>query len=126
VRENPRAALTFYCPPLSEQVQVEGDVERVTDAEADVYWATRPRESRLGAWASLQSAELPSRWTLLRRFLEEARRFGTGDVPRPPHWSGVRVLPDRVEFWRSSAFRLHDRDAWTLEDGRWVHRRLYP
>jgi len=126
LRENPRVSLTFYWPPLGEQVQVEGDVEPVSDAEADAYWVTRPRESRLGAWASLQSEEMPSRWTLLRRFAEAAHRYGVGEVPRPRHWSGVRVVPNRVEFWRSSKFRLHDRESWTLEDGRWVKRRLYP
>lgn len=126
LRENPRVSLTFYWPPLGEQVQVEGEVERVTDAEADAYWATRPRESRLGAWASQQSTELGNRWTLLRRFVETARRFGVGDVPRPPHWSGLRVLPDRVEFWKSCPYRLHARDVWKLEGAGWVRRRLYP
>jgi pyridoxamine 5'-phosphate oxidase len=126
LRENPRAALTFYWPPLAEQVQVEGDVELVSDAEADAYFATRGRESQLGAWASLQSAPLPSRWTLLRRVVDAMRRFAGGPVPRPPHWSGFRVRPDRVEFWRSRPARLHVRDAWVLEAGRWSATRLYP
>jgi pyridoxamine 5'-phosphate oxidase len=126
LRENPRAALTFYWPPLAEQVQVQGEVEAVSDAEADAYWVTRPRESRLGAWASLQSQPMPSRWTLLRRFVEAARRFGVGEVPRPAHWSGMRILPDRIEFWKSSRYRLHDREEWSIEEGRWVRRRLYP
>jgi pyridoxamine 5'-phosphate oxidase len=126
LRENPRAALTFYWPPLGEQVHVEGDVEPVTDAEADAYFATRPRESRLGAWASRQSAPLSSRWRLLREVVGVARRYGTGPVPRPPHWSGFRVLPDRVEFWKSAPHRLHARDEWTLEDGAWIRRHLYP
>lgn len=126
LRENPRAALTFYWPPLGEQVHVEGDVEPVTDAEADAYFATRPRESRLGAWASRQSEPLTSRWRLLREVVAVARRFGPGSIPRPPHWSGFRVLPDRVEFWKSARHRLHARDEWTLQNGLWTARHLYP
>lgn len=126
LRENPRAALTFYWPPLGEQVHVEGDVEPVTDAEADAYFATRPRESRLGAWASRQSAPLSSRWRLLRDVVAAARRFGTGPIPRPPFWSGYRVLPDRVEFWKSGTHRLHSREEWVLQASTWTSRHLYP
>jgi pyridoxamine 5'-phosphate oxidase len=126
LRENPRAALTFYWPPLAEQVQAEGTVERVTEEEADAYFATRARESQLGAWASRQSEPLPSRWTLLRRVVETARRYPVGSVPRPPYWSGYRVRPDRIEFWTSSRFRLHLREVWVLTDGAWRHSRLYP
>ena len=126
LRENPHAALTFYWPPLAEQVQVEGIVEPVTDAEADAYFATRARESQLGAWASRQSEPLSSRWRLLREVVAAARRFGTGRVSRPPHWSGFRIRPSRVEFWKSARHRLHARDEWTLTDGRWSCRHLYP
>jgi pyridoxamine 5'-phosphate oxidase len=126
LQENPRAALTFYWPPLGEQVQVEGEVEPVTSAEADAYFASRARESQLGAWASRQSAPLGSRWRLLREVIAFARRFGTGPVPRPPYWSGFRVRPDRVEFWKSARHRLHARDEWTLADGHWSCRHLYP
>ncbi len=126
LRENPRAALTFYWPSLAEQVQVEGHVEPVSDDEADVYFATRPRESQLGAWASNQSAPLASRWALLRRFAEALRRFQGGPVPRPANWSGFRVRPDRVEFWHSGPARLHVREAYILEGGRWNATLLYP
>jgi len=126
IRENPRAALTFYWPPLGAQVHVEGDVQPVTPAEADAYFATRARESQLGAWASRQSEPLKGRWTLLRRVVQAARRFGTGPVPRPPFWSGLRVRPDRVEFWTAGRFRLHDREEWVLAAGVWTARRLYP
>jgi pyridoxamine 5'-phosphate oxidase len=126
LRENPRAALTFYWPPLAQQVQVEGDVEQVSDTEADAYFATRARESQLGAWASRQSEPMPGRWTLLRRVVREMQRFAGRPVPRPSFWSGFRVLPDRVEFWSSGRFRLHEREEWVVLDGRWVHRRLFP
>lgn len=126
LRENPRAALTFYWPPLAEQVQVEGAVEPVSDAEADAYFASRARESRLGAWASRQSAPLDSRWHLLKEVIVQARRFGIGEIPRPPFWSGFRVRPDRVEFWKSARHRLHSREEWTLHDGTWTRRLLYP
>lgn len=126
LRENPRAAMTFYAGPLAAQMQAEGEVEPVTDAEADAYWVTRPRESRVGAWASKQSEVLPDRDTLLRRFEEISARYPGDHVPRPTYWSGYRLVPNRVEFWSGSEHRLHDRDQWTLGDGGWVHRKLYP
>jgi pyridoxamine 5'-phosphate oxidase len=126
LEENPHASLTFYWPPLARQVQVEGPVERVSDAEADAYWRTRARDSRLGAWASKQSEELPSRAKLVQRVAEAAARYGLGDVPRPDFWSGLRVRPERVEFWTSKVHRLHERELWVVKDGAWVMRRLYP
>jgi pyridoxamine 5'-phosphate oxidase len=123
---NPNAALCFYWPPLAQQVTVEGTIEDVTDAEADAYWMTRPRESQIGAWASLQSQRLPSRFTLLRRVLTETARFGTKPVPRPPHWSGFRLLPTRIEFWSNRPARLHDRQCYEAGEAGWQRFLLYP
>lgn len=124
--ENPWASLTFYWPPLGEQVQVAGRVERVSDEEADAYWATRPRRSQLGAWASDQSETLESRHDLYRRFAELMAKHLGRPVPRPPHWSGYRVLPDRIELWRNHPRRLHERKVWELRDGVWSSRMLNP
>lgn len=130
---NPRAALTAYWPALGRQIRVEGAVERVADEEADAYFATRSRESQLGAWASRQSAALPARALLLERTAEAERRFAGGPVPRPPFWGGYRILPERIEFWLDRAHRLHDRvlyrrapDGAPGGDGRWEVERLYP
>lgn len=125
--ENPRAALCFYWPPLAEQALVEGDVVPVSDEEADAYWASRPRESQIGGWASRQSEALPSRFTLLRRLVVRAARFGAGPVPRPPFWSGFRVVPERIEFWSSRTARLHERRCYERDDdGSWRRHLLYP
>jgi pyridoxamine 5'-phosphate oxidase len=124
--ENPRAALSFWWPPLLEQAHVEGGVERVTDTEADAYWATRPRESRVGAWASRQSETLSGRDELERRFAEAEARFAGADVPRPEFWSGYRLLPERIELWTSRPHRLHDRELWELGPDGWSSRRLFP
>ncbi|VFM98247.1 MAG: Pyridoxamine 5'-phosphate oxidase [Candidatus Kentron sp. G] len=126
IQENPRAALCFYWPPLAEQVLVEGEVESIDDAEADAYWETRPRNSRIGSWASRQSESMPSRFTLLRRVVTLTARFGAGQVPRPPFWSGYRVIPHRIEFWTNRPFRLHERLCYEREDGEWTRRLLYP
>jgi pyridoxamine 5'-phosphate oxidase len=125
---NPRAALLFHWKLLDEgiQVKVEGEVETVTDAEADAYFATRPRESQLGAWASRQSETLPDRATFEARMAEAEQRFAGGPVPRPPHWSGFRVRPAMVEFWFGARFRLHERQRWEALDGGWHRRMLYP
>jgi pyridoxamine 5'-phosphate oxidase len=123
--ENPHAALTFFWPSIMEQVHVEGRVEPVTDGEADAYWRTRPRESQIGAWASDQSAELSSREELLERVRAASERF-SGDVPRPPHWSGYRLTPDRIEFWVSREHRLHDRFLYERGEGGWTMHRLFP
>jgi pyridoxamine 5'-phosphate oxidase len=121
-----RAALTFYWETLRRQVRVEGRSEKVTDTEADVYFRTRPRESQIGAWASLQSEPLDSRVTLENRFEEFSKKYEGRDVPRPPHWSGYRIVPDAIEFWVERPNRLHDRFLYTRKGGAWAMARLYP
>jgi len=126
---NPHAALNFHWKSLRRAVRVEGPVERVTDAEADAYYRTRARGSRLGAWASAQSRPLESRFALEKRVAEITLRYPVGEIPRPPHWSGFRVLPDRIEFWRDMPFRLHDRAEYLRDaaaPGGWRVRKLYP
>jgi len=124
---NPRAALLFHWKSLGRQVRIEGRVTDVTAAEADAYFASRLRISRLGAWASDQSRPLPDRATLERRLAEQEARYPGDDIPRPPFWSGYRVVPDRFEFWQNMDFRLHDRTVYTLAgDGRWGVGKLYP
>lgn len=123
---NPRAALTFHWHPLEVQVRVEGRAERVSDADADAYFATRPRGSQLGAWASDQSDELARAADLDARFAEAERRFAGRDVSRPSHWSGYRVIPERIEFWRSRPSRLHERRLFLKQGERWRETLLYP
>ena len=108
---NPYAALCFHWKSLQRSVRVEGPVERVTDAEADAYYASRARGSRIGAWASRQSRPLEGRWALEKAVAEYTLKFGLGEIPRPDFWSGFRVLPQRIEFWRDMPFRLHDRQV---------------
>ena len=127
---NPHAALCFHWQPFEIQVRIEGRVEPVSDAEADAYYASRPRGSRVGAWASIQSTPLPSYDILVRRVEEADARFGpTGEIPRPPFWSGFRVVPSAIEFWQGRPSRLHERDVYTLQPGdppRWNVGLLFP
>lgn len=122
---NPYAALTFYWPP-DTQVHVEGDVERVSEADADAYFATRPRESQIGAWASTQSAPLASRASLDERVRKAGDRFAGAPVPRPPFWSGFRVVARSIEFWTRDPARLHERVHFDRRDGGWVRSLLFP
>jgi pyridoxamine 5'-phosphate oxidase len=127
---NPRAALCFYWKSLRRQVRVEGPVTPVESAEADSYYASRARGSRIGAWASTQSRPLADRATLEQAVDEATRRFGPeesdGPVPRPPHWSGFRLVPWRIEFWQERPYRLHDRVVYEPGLDGWRHHRLYP
>ncbi len=123
---NATAALCFYWQPLKEQVEVEGTVESVSAQEADEYWATRPRESQIGAWASVQSEPLDGREVLLARVEEVKARYAGLAVPRPSHWSGYRVIPERVEFWTAGEFRLHHRTCYYKHAGQWTVTLLNP
>ncbi len=124
---HPRAGLSFYWQPLGRQVRLRGPVEPVSAAEADAYFASRPRRSRIGAWASDQSRELESRAALEDRVKALEARFAGGEVPRPPHWSGFRVVPDAFEFWQEGEARLHDRFLYERDGPEgWSRRRLYP
>jgi len=123
----PKAALCFHWKSLRRQVRVRGPVEAVTPAEADEYFATRPELSRIGAWASQQSRPLASRAALEQAVADYRARFAEGAIPRPPHWSGFRIVPGEIEFWRDGAFRLHDRLRFSrTAAGRWARERLYP
>jgi pyridoxamine 5'-phosphate oxidase len=123
---NPRAALCFYWPELGEQIRVEGAVEQVTEAESDEYFASRPRESQLGAWTSRQSRPLESREILEDRFVQVGEMHEGNPVPRPRWWGGYRVLPERIEFWRQGAHRLHHRELYTRREGGWDVTLLNP
>ena len=126
LRENPRAALLFHWKSLRRQIRIEGSIEPVSDLEADTYFETRGRESKLGAWASDQSRPLGSREMFEARFEKMKARFEGEEVPRPPHWGGYRLRPDRIEFWTDRPHRLHERRLFTLEDGDWSEGLLYP
>ena len=122
----PKAALCFHWKSLRRQVRVEGQVEQVMAAEADAYFATRPRGSQIGAWASRQSRPLNSRFELEKEVALHAAKFGIAAVPRPPHWSGFRVIPQLIEFWQDRPFRLHDRLVFHRQGGAWRTERLFP
>ena len=127
LEENPSAALLFHWKSLRRQVRVEGRVERVSAGEADVYFATRSRDSQLGAWASDQSRPLENRELFEARFDEVKRKFEGKDVPRPPHWGGYRLVPVKIEFWQDRPHRLHDRRVFLAQDdGCWAKGLLYP
>jgi pyridoxamine 5'-phosphate oxidase len=123
---NPRAALLFHWKSLRRQVRIRGEVSPVSAEEADAYFATRARPAQLGAWASDQSRTLPDRLALEKRIAEVGLRFGLGKVPRPPHWSGYRLAPQAIEFWRDRPFRLHERLLFETAAGGWTTRRLFP
>lgn len=123
---NPAASLVFWWRETAEQVLVDGIAEPVSAVEADAYFASRPRGSQVGAWASRQSQQLSSREELVARVAEIEARYEGREIPRPEHWSGFRVRPYRVEFWYGREYRLHERVCFELEDGRWQERLLFP
>jgi pyridoxamine 5'-phosphate oxidase len=124
--KHPQGAICFHWKGLHRQVRAEGKIEPVSVAEADAYHATRPRASQIAAWSSKQSEELPSRAELEARYAEFEKKFEGQDVPRPPHWSGYRLMPNMIEFWQGVPHRLHDRLIFTREGSGWKWGRVYP
>jgi pyridoxamine 5'-phosphate oxidase len=124
--DNPRASACFWWPQLKRQVRVEGKIELVGELEADEYFASRPRGSQIAAWASQQSSKLASRDELLAAVILYADKYKDQPVPRPPHWSGYRLVPDSIEFWQEQPDRLHEREVYTLEAEGWTLTLLAP
>jgi pyridoxamine 5'-phosphate oxidase len=125
---NPKAAINFHWKSLRRAVRVKGSIAQVSDAEADAYFATRPKDSQIGAWASPQSRPMEGRWVFEKSIAEYALKYGLTKVPRPPHWTGWRITPLRIEFWRDRQFRLHDRLVYSRADAgaSWTTERLFP
>ena len=121
-----KAAMLFHWKSLRRQIRIRGDIEIVSNAEADEYYASRPRLSRIGAWASQQSRPLESKFALEKAVAEVTMKYPVGDIPRPAHWSGFRVKPVEIEFWKDGAFRLHDRIKFVRDGDGWAKTRLYP
>lgn len=126
LKANDRAALLFFWQPLMQQASIEGVVELLSNEEADAYWSTRPRESQIGAWASEQSSPLESHQVLMDRVNEFKQRYEGQQVPRPSHWLGYRLVPDRIEFWKAGWGRLHERDCYEKSGDEWTMQLLNP
>ncbi len=124
--DNKRAALLFHWASLGRQIRIEGAVTPVDPAEADAYFATRPRGAQIGAWASDQSRAMKTRFDLEKRVATFTAKYAVGTVPRPDHWSGYRVAPERLEFWSEATFRLHEREVYIRNGGEWRTERLFP
>jgi pyridoxamine 5'-phosphate oxidase len=123
---NPKAALCFHWKSLRRQVRVQGAIEPVEAEEADAYFASRAKDSQIGAWASQQSRPLPDRFALEKAVAVYTAKYGLGTVPRPPYWSGFRLLHERLEFWTDKPFRLHDREVFTRDGENWATEKLFP
>lgn len=126
LQENPLASLLFFWPELERQIRFEGKVEKLSPETSDAYFASRPRGSKIGAWASDQSSEIPSRTFLEQRSKELENQFDSNSIPRPAHWGGYILKPETVEFWQGRPSRLHDRIQYSLENDKWIIRRLAP